>query len=248
MTYLGLVTGLRPSSLRPLRRRGTEADVLWEEGQLRVRRSQTLGNEVMNTTKQKRKYTIPLPPHVMEVLRWHVTSQLTTPEQEQSDLLFPSVTGGFRSPSVLNKPFADIADEIGLGKRFTQCGPRRTFNDLARVAQVNDVVTGVSPGTSPRACRTTTRRRRRKRNGKASRASSSWPAIGLLSPRRWSRGVLPGSEVVPQVVLRPRRVVLLTKKPTRSGPQSAAFLSFSSSGRRVPKPASPKAGLSRATP
>ena len=141
MTYLGLVTGLRPSSLRPLRRRGAEADVLWEEGQLRVRRSQTLGNEVMNTTKQKRKYTIPLPPQVMEVLRWHVTSQLTTPEQEQSDLLFPSVTGGFRSPSVLNKPFADIADEIGLGKRFTQCGLRRTFNDLARVAQVNDVVT-----------------------------------------------------------------------------------------------------------
>jgi integrase len=141
MTYLGLVTGLRPSSLRPLRRRGPEADVLWEEGQLRVRRSQTLGNEVMNTTKQKRKYTIPLPPQVMEVLRWHVTTQLTTPEQEQSGLLFPSVTGGFRSPSVLNKPFADIADEIGLGKRFTQCGLRRTFNDLARVAQVNDVVT-----------------------------------------------------------------------------------------------------------
>ena len=69
------------------------------------------------------------------------TNLAATPEQEQSDLLFPSVTGGFRSPSVLNKPFADIADEIGLGKRFTQCGLRRTFNDLARVAQVNDVVT-----------------------------------------------------------------------------------------------------------
>jgi integrase len=141
MTYLGLVTGLRPSSLRPLRRRGLEADVLWEQAQLRVRRSQTLGIEVMNTTKQKRKYTIPLPAEVMEVLRWHVETQLATPEQEQSDLLFPSITGGFRSPSVLNKPFADVADEIGLGKKFTQRGLRRTFNDLARVAQVNDVVT-----------------------------------------------------------------------------------------------------------
>ena len=39
------------------------------------------------------------------------------------------------------RPSTDIADEIGLGKRFTQCGLRRTFNDLPRVAQVNDVVT-----------------------------------------------------------------------------------------------------------
>ena len=31
MVYLGLITGLRPSSLRPLRRRGEEADVLWEK-------------------------------------------------------------------------------------------------------------------------------------------------------------------------------------------------------------------------
>lgn len=28
MTFLGLVTGLRPSTLRPLRRRGPEADVV----------------------------------------------------------------------------------------------------------------------------------------------------------------------------------------------------------------------------
>ncbi len=141
MAYLGLVTGLRPSSLRPLRRRGPEADLLWEEGRLRVRRSQTLGNEVMNTTKQKRKYTIDLPEEVMGVLRWHVETQLSTPEQKASELLFPSVSGGFRSPSVLNKPFAEVAEEIGLGKKFTQRGLRRTFNDLARIAQVSDVVT-----------------------------------------------------------------------------------------------------------
>ncbi|MGH7271286.1 MAG: hypothetical protein ACREJ3_12735 [Polyangiaceae bacterium] len=39
MTFLGFATGLRPSSLRPLRRRGTEADVLWDEAALFVRRS-----------------------------------------------------------------------------------------------------------------------------------------------------------------------------------------------------------------
>lgn len=37
--YAMVYTGLRPSSLRSLRRRGVEADVDWETGRLRVRRS-----------------------------------------------------------------------------------------------------------------------------------------------------------------------------------------------------------------
>jgi integrase len=141
MVYLGLITGLRPSSLRPLRRRGPEADVLWDQNRILVRRSQTLGEEVMRTTKQKRRYAVDLPVEAMDVLRWHVDTQLTTPEQEASDLLFPAVTGGFRSPSVLNKPIAEVSEELGLGKRVTQRALRRTFNDLARVARVDDIVT-----------------------------------------------------------------------------------------------------------
>ena len=77
----------------------------------------------------------------MEVLRWHTETQLATPEQKASDLLFPSITGGYRAPSVLNKPFADVGDAIGLGKTITQCGMRRTFNDLARAARIEAVVT-----------------------------------------------------------------------------------------------------------
>lgn len=77
----------------------------------------------------------------MTVLRWHVDTQLVTPEMQDSDLLFPSVTGKFRSPSVLNGPFADVAETIGLGKHFTQRGLRRTFNDLARAAKVEAIVT-----------------------------------------------------------------------------------------------------------
>ncbi len=141
MAYLGLVTGLRPSSLRPLRRKGPLADVLWDEGKLFVRRSHTRGDEVMRTTKQKKRYQINLPDAVLDVLRWHVETQLTTAEMQESDLLFPATTGGFRSPSVLNKPFAEVAEAIGLGKRFSQCGLRRTFNDLARAAKIEDVVT-----------------------------------------------------------------------------------------------------------
>jgi integrase len=141
MTYLGFVTGLRPSQLRPLRRKGPQADVLWERNRILVRRSQTVGNEVMNTTKQKHRYPIDVPEDVMAVLRWHVETQLHTPEQQDSELLFPAVGGGFRAPSVLNKPFAEVAEEIGLGKAFTQRGLRRTFNDLARAARVQAIVT-----------------------------------------------------------------------------------------------------------
>jgi integrase len=141
MTYLGFATGLRPSSLRPLRRSGLTPDVLWEQKRLLVRRSQTIGKRVLNSTKQKTRYAIDLPEEVMDVLRWHVETQLTEPEQQDSELLFPSITGGFRSPTVLNKPFADVSDAIELGYRFTQKGMRRTFNDLARAAKVEALVT-----------------------------------------------------------------------------------------------------------
>jgi len=145
MAYLGFATGLRPSSLRPLRRRGEQVDFLPSEGKLRVRRSHTAGNTVMNTTKQKTRYTIELPAEVVAVLEWHVSTQLTTPEQQRSDLLFPSVTGRFRAPTVLNKPFAAVSEEMGLGYAFTQRGMRRTFNDLARNANVGlSVVKSIS--------------------------------------------------------------------------------------------------------
>lgn len=141
MFYLGLVTGLRPSTLRPLRRRGAEADVQWDQGRILVRRSHSLGDEVMRTTKQKRRYAIDLPKEVMDVLAWHVDTQLETDDQKDSDLLFPSITGGFRTPRILNSPMADVARELKLKKRITPKALRRTFNDLARAAEVNDFVT-----------------------------------------------------------------------------------------------------------
>ncbi|MCH2110143.1 MAG: site-specific integrase, partial [Polyangiaceae bacterium] len=148
ITYLGFCTGLRQSSLRPLRRKGDQPDILWEEGRLLVRRSQTRGQEVLQTTKQRTRYSINLPPKVITVLRWHVAEQLTTPAQQDSELLFPSVNGGFRAPSVLNKPFAEVSEAMELGYHFTQKGMRRTFNDLARAAEVQDIVTRSISGHS----------------------------------------------------------------------------------------------------
>lgn len=147
MAFLGFATGLRPSTLRPLRRRGPLADLLWDRNRILVRRSQTRGEEVMNMTKQRTRYGIDLPESVIGVLKWHTESQLRTPEQQDSDLLFPSITGGYRTPTVLNKPFAEIAAELEL-PRFTQLGMRRTYNDLARAAGVIDLVTRSISGHS----------------------------------------------------------------------------------------------------
>lgn len=141
MTYLGFATGLRPSSLRPLRRKGTTPDVLWDEAAILVRRSHTLGEEVMKKTKTGLRQRINLPPQVLDVLRWHVETQLETPEQIACDLLFPRNDGGFRSESALKKAFAEVGRAIKLKKKFTPRGMRRTFNDLARAAKVESLVT-----------------------------------------------------------------------------------------------------------
>ncbi len=95
-----------------------------------------------------KRYSVQLPQEAIEVLRWHVETQLKMPEQQDSDLLFPSVTGGVPAPQVLNEPFAEVARAIGVKYRFTQRGMRRTFQDLARAAEVADIVTRSISGHS----------------------------------------------------------------------------------------------------
>ena len=137
---LGFATGLRPSSLRPIRKSGATPDVLWEQAVLLVRRSNTVGDEVMNTTKTSRRQRIALPEDLMEILRWHV-ARLPPGPMADSELLFATAEGRFQSPSTLQKPFAAVSKAIGLKKRLTPCGMRRTFQDLARAAEVKDIVT-----------------------------------------------------------------------------------------------------------
>ncbi len=64
---------------------------------------------------------------VIDVLRWHVDTQLATHEQKESDLLFPAVNEKFRAPSVLNKALEAVALELGLTKKVTQRAAPRTF-------------------------------------------------------------------------------------------------------------------------
>jgi integrase len=146
MTALGFATGLRPSSLRPLRRCGLLADVKWDESVLLVRRSQTVGDEVMETTKTKKRQKLFLPTELLDVLRWHVDHQIPEAIKAKTDLLFPSETGGFRAASALKVPFEKTAEAIGLGKRVTPRAMRRTYQDLARAAEMKDLVTRAISG------------------------------------------------------------------------------------------------------
>jgi len=145
-TVLGITTGLRPSSLRPLRRDGVSADLKWDDGILIIRRSHTLGEGVMETTKTDLHQRLVLPPGLLDVLHWHKETRLLRKKMRQSDLLFPAITGGYRSRSVLDKPFAEVSDAIGLPYRFTPRGMRRTYQDLARAAGIHDVVTRAISG------------------------------------------------------------------------------------------------------
>jgi integrase len=124
--------------LRPLRRTGPTPDVLWEEGVLLIRRSETMG-EVMDRTKTKRRLRIPLPPDLVDILRWHV-DHLPEGAEHDSELLFPSIKGGFRAASCLDKPIAAIAKAAEITKHLSPRFMRRTFQDLGRHAQVHDFV------------------------------------------------------------------------------------------------------------
>ena len=138
---LGFFLGHRPSTLRPLRRLGPTPDLLLDEALLLVRRSHTEGDEVMATTKTKIRQRITLPPILVDILRWHIATQLLTPEQQASELLFPAEDGRFRSRSALKKPFATVPAALDLKKHVSPKAMRRTFQDLARAAEVKEIVT-----------------------------------------------------------------------------------------------------------
>ncbi|MCW5831333.1 MAG: hypothetical protein KIS78_02610 [Labilithrix sp.] len=110
-----------------------------------LRRSNPKGPEIVDHTKTKLDQEIPLPPIVMRVLRAHVAALPDGP-MKKSIYLFPSITGGMRSRSVLDKPFADVLRALGWSLHLTPKGMRRTFNDLARQANVHDFITRAITG------------------------------------------------------------------------------------------------------
>lgn len=137
VTFLGFVTGLRPSTLFPLR---IVEDVRWVERQIWIRRSHTHGQEVMNTTKTGVGYPIGLPQEVLDVLRWHIETNLDEGPMRESGLLFPSVRGTMRFTSSLQKVFVAAAGSAGIKKKVSARAMRRTFQDITRAADVSSIV------------------------------------------------------------------------------------------------------------
>ena len=95
----------------------------------------------MDETKTGKDQRIALPPELVEILRWHVGQFPALGPEAESELLFPSYLGSLHAPSVLDKPFQAVAKAVGLGKHLSVRGMRRTYQDLARAAEIKDVVT-----------------------------------------------------------------------------------------------------------
>ena len=90
--------------------------------------------------RASRKY--PLARELAEILRWHRRYLLETqaPGLEKG-WVFPSSTGTLRASSSVQKAWKVCCEAAGITRRFTPHGLRRTFNDLARRAGVEAVVT-----------------------------------------------------------------------------------------------------------
>ena len=104
----------------------------------------------MKTTKTGKRQNILLPEELMDLLRWHV-ERLPEGPMTDSVLLFPSTTGKYRTGSCLAKPFREVCAALELKKKLTPKGMRRTFQDLARAAEVRDIVTRAVSGHATEA-------------------------------------------------------------------------------------------------
>ena len=146
MAVVAFLTGMRFSEFSALR----WEDILEDEGLILLRRSQYRGH--LAPTKNKEPRVIPMDDQglIKDALR--TQRQWLLKLQKRKGLksgyvrgfadgwIFPSRVGGLSCASLLDKPFAMTAKEIGLGHKVTSHDCRRTFNTLARQAQVPDRV------------------------------------------------------------------------------------------------------------
>lgn len=151
MSFLGLAIGHRPSTLRPLRRKGAHNDLVFRDdgtARLYVRRSHNDGAlEVTERIKTRDPITLDLPREVADVLRAHIAELESNPITRASELLFPSRrTGKLQSKTGLAKAFEGVRTKLGLPK-LTPKAMRRTWKDVARSAGIEAVVRKAVSGT-----------------------------------------------------------------------------------------------------
>ncbi len=82
---------------------------------------------------RRRVHVVALTPEHAEVLHEHRARLIAGQQRGLGEgWVFPSRTGGLHANSVLDKPFKDILAHLGITKRFTPHGLRRTCTDLTR--------------------------------------------------------------------------------------------------------------------
>jgi integrase len=151
ITFLGLAIGHRPSTLRPLRRKGATPDVVFfpdDTGKLYLRRSHTERQEVLERIKTKKPIVLNLPKEVVHVLRAHIAELEKDELTAKSELLFPSLrTGKLQSKTGLAKAFDTVRLSLDLPK-LSPKAMRRTWKDVARSAGIEAVVRKAVTGHS----------------------------------------------------------------------------------------------------
>ena len=147
MIFTLIVTGARMSQVCALR----WEDIDEQRGEIRFRRRRYLdhvyaGVKGRTPAARKKVHVVALTEDHAEVLRAH--QRLLEECQHRgasSGWCFPADTGGTHSNSILDKPFKDLRAHIGLAKRFTPHGLRRTCTDVTRQvasAVVTKAITG----------------------------------------------------------------------------------------------------------
>ncbi len=106
-------------------------DLDQEAGVIRVRRAQWKG--VVDTTKTGTVRSVPLVPELAVVLREHRAATAASGLSAlDSDWVFPAKDGGLLPKVWLRWALISVLEKVGIKKRVSTHGLRRTFNNLSR--------------------------------------------------------------------------------------------------------------------
>lgn len=131
------------------RRFGEVSALRWEDiddkrGIIRIRRAQWRG--IVGTTKTDREVTVPLTEELRQALReWRQELIRSQHRHVDSGWVFPSRAGKpHQNSSVMRKAFVDMLKQIGVERKFSSHGLRRTANDLLRRLATGEVVRAIT--------------------------------------------------------------------------------------------------------
>lgn len=121
------LTGLRIGEASALK----WEDIEEEAGLIRVRRAHWRGR--VSTTKTGKTRSVPLVPELSVVLREHHRRLVVEKAPGLGEgWMFPSSVGKLHSKEMLRGPLRKALKDVGIERRFTIHGFRRTFNNLSR--------------------------------------------------------------------------------------------------------------------